>query len=113
METDDASGSSASMTSFEAACKALQHFSLRLVRTIRMRVVTILTLFLAVILGYFPAAAQSSEVTIILNEQFFDGLLDAAFQNAAPPQFSLAKSFENDSNPPTILRASYDPPAEC
>jgi hypothetical protein len=78
-----------------------------------MRVVTILTLFLAVVFGYFPAAAQSSQVTIILNEQFFDGLLDAAFQNAPPPQFSLAKSFENDSNAPEILRSSYTSPTEC
>jgi hypothetical protein len=78
-----------------------------------MRVVTIFTLFLVVSFGYSLAAAQSSEVTITLNEQFFDGLLDAAFQTAAPPQFTLAKSFELESNTPAILRASYNSSAGC
>ncbi|HEX6124587.1 MAG TPA: hypothetical protein VFZ23_04375 [Pyrinomonadaceae bacterium] len=35
-------------------------------------------------------SAQRAEVTISFNEQFFDSLLDAVFQHAAPPEFSLA-----------------------
>lgn len=36
------------------------------------------------------ASAQKTEVTISFGEQFFDALLDAVFQYAAPPEFSLA-----------------------
>lgn len=34
--------------------------------------------------------AQKTEITISFSEQFFDALLDAVFQHAAPPEFSLA-----------------------
>ncbi len=40
------------------------------------------------------ARAQTAEVTISLNEQFFDALLDAIFKNSNPPEFPIA---ENDS----------------
>lgn len=36
------------------------------------------------------ARAQTAEVTIQLNEQFFDALLDAIFKNMNPPEFPLA-----------------------
>ncbi len=36
------------------------------------------------------AQAQQAEVTIQLNEPFFDALLDAIFKNANPPSFPLA-----------------------
>ncbi len=36
------------------------------------------------------ANAQKAEVTVSFNEQFFDAFLDALYQNAAPPEFSLA-----------------------
>jgi hypothetical protein len=38
------------------------------------------------------AAAQRPEVTISLNEAFFDSLLDAIYQNAPPIEFSIASS---------------------
>ena len=44
------------------------------------------------------AKAQTAEVSVSLNEQFFDALLDAIFKNFNPPEFPLAK---NDSNPRT------------
>ncbi len=42
------------------------------------------------------AKAQTAEVTVSLNEQFFDALLDAIFKNFDAPQFPLAeKSLES------------------
>ena len=38
------------------------------------------------------ANAQKAEVTLSLNEAFFDALLDSIYQNFDPPQFSIAKS---------------------
>lgn len=42
------------------------------------------------------ANAQKTEVTIGLNEQFFDALLDAMFQNAAPLEFAIAARAEEE-----------------
>lgn len=36
------------------------------------------------------ARAQTAEVSLQLNEQFFEALLDAIFNNASPPEFPLA-----------------------
>ncbi len=36
------------------------------------------------------AYSQKAEITISLNEQFFDSLLDGIYQHAAPPEFPLA-----------------------
>ena len=53
---------------------------------------------LFVILGCVSAAsAQRTEITITLNEQFFDTLLDAVFQNAGPPEFPLTSQQPNNS----------------
>ena len=49
---------------------------------------------LAVLLLIFTAQAQTAEVTLQLNEQFFDTLLDAIFKNTNPPEFPLS-----DKNP--------------
>jgi hypothetical protein len=51
-------------------------------------------LILAFLLLVASAQAQTAEVTIQLNEQFFDALLDAIFKNSNPPEFPLAR---NDS----------------
>jgi hypothetical protein len=40
------------------------------------------------------AAAQRAEIKVEFNEQFFDALLDAVFQNAGPLEFSLAANGE-------------------
>ncbi len=45
-----------------------------------------------ILLFALSAKAQTAEVTIGLNEQFFDALLDAIFKNFNPPQFPLAKN---------------------
>ncbi|MBX7055928.1 MAG: hypothetical protein K1X36_13320 [Pyrinomonadaceae bacterium] len=40
----------------------------------------------------FSVNAQRAEVTVSLNEQFFDALLDSIYQNFDPPEFSVAAS---------------------
>ncbi|HEV7698868.1 MAG TPA: hypothetical protein VGO43_01425 [Pyrinomonadaceae bacterium] len=42
-----------------------------------------------VILNLATPAQQRGDVTITLNEPFFDALLDAVFQNFGPPEFSI------------------------
>jgi hypothetical protein len=52
----------------------------------------VLALAFSIISLVSAASAQQAEVTITLNEQFFDALLDAIFKNAAPPEFPIAKT---------------------
>src|SRR5260370_22679160 len=47
---------------------------------------------LAVFLFFSAANAQKAEVTISLNEAFFDALLDSVFQNFDPPEFPIAEN---------------------
>lgn len=49
-----------------------------------------LGVFLVVLLSVSVAQAQRAEVTIQLNEQFFDALLDAIFNSQTPLEFPLA-----------------------
>ncbi len=49
-------------------------------------------LILSVLLLASLANAQQAEVTIQLNEQFFDALLDAIFKNSNPPEFPLSEN---------------------
>ena len=51
-----------------------------------------LSLVFSVLLFVSFAKAQTAEVTIQLNEQFFDALLDAIFKNSNPPEFPIAAS---------------------
>ncbi len=52
-------------------------------------------LFIFCLLTTF-AKAQQAEVTIQLNEQFFDVLLDALFKNTNPPEFPLSEIREGE-----------------
>ena len=45
-----------------------------------------------VLLMFSTAIAQRAEVTVGLNEAFFDALLDSAFQNFDPPEFSMVEN---------------------
>jgi len=45
--------------------------------------------FIAVFMFFSTANAQRAEVTVILNEAFFDAILDAAFQNFDPIEFQI------------------------
>lgn len=54
-----------------------------------MRTVKSLLLLCVMFVSASVVEAQRTEVTITLNEQFFDALLDAVFQNAGAPEFPL------------------------
>ncbi|MGB7210302.1 MAG: hypothetical protein WBD27_16730 [Pyrinomonadaceae bacterium] len=45
------------------------------------------------------ASAQKPELTITLNEQFFDALLDSVFKNFDAPEFSIAASSDKAKRP--------------
>ncbi len=47
---------------------------------------------IAVFVFFSAASAQKAEITVSLNEAFFDALLDSTFQNFDPPQFSIAQN---------------------
>lgn len=52
------------------------------------------------------AKAQTAEVTIQLNEQFFDALLDSLFQNGGSPEFPISQNTEDEKN--VFVNANYD-----
>jgi hypothetical protein len=53
---------------------------------------------LVVILLFSAAHAQRAEVTLGLNEAFFDALLDSAFQNFEPPEFPMVENKDPGCN---------------
>lgn len=53
-------------------------------------------LLLLVLLFASGVSAQKTHITITFGEQFFDALLDAVFQHAAPPEFSLSSNSPRD-----------------
>ena len=65
--------------------------------------------FVAAITAVFffaaAVAAQRTEVTISLNEQFFDSLLDAVFANSPAPEFPLSKVEKR--NEQTVLVSGF------
>src|SRR5262245_26739422 len=54
--------------------------------------------------------AQKAEVTMSLNEPFFDALIDSMYKNFEPPQFSLAAA---EVKRPEQVMASYRPTEAC
>ncbi len=52
----------------------------------------VLGLTFALLLMVSLAKAQTAEVAVSLNEQFFDTLLDAIFKNFNPPEFPIAQN---------------------
>src|SRR6184192_1644031 len=64
---------------------------------------------LALFLLFFAIDAQSAqkaEVTVSLNEAFFDALLDSVFTNLAPPEFSIAQVAVNHGDTETQSKNS-------
>ncbi len=59
---------------------------------------------LSVMLLFSGAHAQKAEVTVSLNEQFFDALLEAVFANFEPPQFSIAQNGPTGPKQPSTAR---------
>ena len=56
-----------------------------------MKFIKIPVLLLLLLASVANASAQKTQITISFSEQFFDALLDAVFQYAAPPEFPLSK----------------------
>jgi hypothetical protein len=65
-------------------------FTGKLILRMKKRMKKVLSLVFVLILTASFARAQTAEVTIQLNEQFFDALLDAIFKHTTPPEFPLA-----------------------
>jgi len=62
---------------------------------------TVFAVYLAVFLFVTAASAQKAEVSISLNEVFFDSLLDSLFQNFPPLEFSMASAEPRNSSAQT------------
>ena len=75
-----------------------------------MKLIKIQILLLSILLFASGASAQKTEISISFNEQFFDALLDAVFQYAAPPEFPLAQT---KADQPKVLTSAFAPPALC
>ena len=56
-----------------------------------MKSIKIHILMLSLLVFGTNASAQKTQITISFSEQFFDALLDAVFQHAAPPEFPLSQ----------------------
>jgi hypothetical protein len=67
-------------------------FTGKFVQRMKKRMKKLLCLVFVLILSASFARAQSAEVTIQLNEQFFDALLDAIFKHNPPPEFPIAQT---------------------
>lgn len=60
----------------------------------------LVSLLFVICFSFSLARAQSAEVTMQLNEQFFDVLLEALFRDSNPPEFPLSRN-DTDTNTPT------------
>jgi hypothetical protein len=58
---------------------------------------------LILLMAISAVPAQQAEVTLSLNEAFFNSFLDSVFTNFDPPEFPIAKDFQN-----TSTKHSYD-----
>lgn len=78
----------------------------------KMKFYKIPTLVFALLFVTSSAFAQRAEITVSLNEQFFDTFLDALYQNGSPPEFPLSQNRmkHSDTEAPSetaFVRASY------
>lgn len=65
-----------------------------------------IALFVVVLFVGSAVAQQKAEVTISLNEAFFDSALEALFQSGTPLEFSIAENRSGESEP-RIVNAAY------
>lgn len=63
--------------------------------------------FLAVFLFISGANAQKADITISLNEAFFDALLDSIYQHYDAPEFSIAWTDFNRGDPDALSLRNY------
>jgi hypothetical protein len=78
-----------------------------------MKFIKIQVLLLFIVLFGSNGYAQKTEITISFGEQFFDALLDAVFQHAAPPEFPLSKNDPPASRKTRALGTAFTPAAPC
>jgi len=60
------------------------------------------------------ASAQRTEITLTLNEQFFDALIDATFKNFDPPAFPIGAGAVAENRPSfaeTLMPSAFGPSA--
>ena len=67
----------------------------------------LLSLIFTVLMLSAFANAQTAEVSVSLNEKFFDVLLDALFKNFNPPEFPLAANSPKSENRPSNLSLGF------
>jgi hypothetical protein len=72
-----------------------------------------LGLTLVLIISASFARAQTAEVTISLNEQFFDALIEAIFKNSNPPEFPIAATRDAGGETNAFIKASSVSSASC
>jgi hypothetical protein len=63
----------------------------------------ILSFIVSILLFTTLAKAQSAEVSITLNEQFFNSFLDAVFTNLKEPSFPLSQNQQKQSDSASLL----------
>jgi hypothetical protein len=78
-----------------------------------MKFMKIHALFLLLVAFVSNAAAQGTHISISFSEQFFDTLLDAVFQYAAPPEFPLAKADAESRSADLRAVNAFAPAAAC
>ena len=76
-----------------------------------MKARNFLAILLIAVATAMNANAQKTEITISLNEQFFDSLVDSIYQNSPPPEFKLSSN-ESRSRSATIAN-SFAPTTTC
>lgn len=78
-----------------------------------MKFIKIQVLLLSLIFLVSNVSAQKTEIAISFGEQFFDALLDAVFQYAAPPEFSLAANDRPAVSRGGHMRNAFTETAAC
>lgn len=77
-----------------------------------MKLKQILGFLIVLGVSAIPTFAQKTEIAISLNEQFFDALLDAIYQNSPAPQFDLS-STRRPSPGGSMANAFAEQPSAC
>src|SRR5215203_5880158 len=77
-----------------------------------MKYLRLPALSILLLLFSLTASAQKAEISISLNEAFFDAALAAVFQSGAPLEFSIARTEDVRAVPPPT-RNSFSSMASC
>ena len=64
---------------------------------------------LTILIAAAAVSAQRADITINLDEAFFDALLDSVYQNFDPPEFTLGQNFDRESGPSQENYGSTNP----